>query len=129
MPEIGQNLSHYSITGKTDKGGMVEVFSAGRRGGPVENQHRHELAGRTEAARAGKVIRDWENRDVNSSSETSPSSLADPLPDEEARKSLPTKTHALVQAIAGRAAFPAGQLAMGRPAGNRSAYLFEICIA
>jgi serine/threonine protein kinase len=28
MPEIGQNLSHYSITGKICKGDMGEVFRA-----------------------------------------------------------------------------------------------------
>ena len=28
MPEIGHNLSHYSIVGKIGKGGMGEVFRA-----------------------------------------------------------------------------------------------------
>ncbi len=28
MPEIGQDISHYSIEGKIGKGGMREVFQA-----------------------------------------------------------------------------------------------------
>jgi hypothetical protein len=45
--------------------------------------------------------------------------LADPLPDEDARKVLPTKAHALVQVIAGHTAYHAGQLAAWRRAIGR----------
>ena len=45
--------------------------------------------------------------------------LADPLPDEDARKVLPTKAHALVQVIAGHTAYHAGQLATWRRAIGR----------
>ncbi len=51
--------------------------------------------------------------------------LSDPLPDEDARKVLPTKAHALVQVIAGHTAYHAGQLATWRRAiGRKPAGIF-----
>jgi uncharacterized damage-inducible protein DinB len=45
--------------------------------------------------------------------------LADPLPDEEARRTFPTKGHALLQVVAAHTAFHAGQLAAWRRAIGR----------
>jgi len=42
--------------------------------------------------------------------------MADPLPDEQSRKTMPTKGHALVQVIAAHTAYHAGQLAAWRRA-------------
>jgi len=49
------------------------------------------------------------------------SDMADPLPDEESRKTMPTKGHALVQVIAAYTAYHAGQLAAWRRAIDRKA--------
>lgn len=52
-------------------------------------------------------------------------SLAEPLPDEQARELLPTKGHALLQVVAAHTAYHAGQLAVWRRAiGRPSAGVF-----
>jgi uncharacterized damage-inducible protein DinB len=51
---------------------------------------------------------------------TDESKLADPLPDEKARETLPTLGHALLQVVAGHTAYHVGQLAVWRRAIGRA---------